>query len=130
MRQNAFEQVKNLLTSAPPPLLAAPQMRKTVKLQVDASKVGAGAVLLQGGEDGVERPPRYFSRKFNTYQFNYSTIEKEAHALVWALQHFEVYIGGSLTPIVVYCDHNPLTFLRSLQNPNRRLMRWCLYLQP
>ena len=126
--QNAFEQVKNLLTSAP--LLAAPQMRKTFKLQVDASKMGAGAVLLQDGEDGVERPVCYFSRKFSTYQLNYSTIEKEALALVWALQNFEVYIGGSPTPIVVYCDHNPLTFLNSLQNPNQRLMRWCLYLQP
>ena len=128
VRQNAFEQVKNLLTSAS--LLAAPQMRKTFKLQVDASKVGAGAVLLQDGEDGVERPVCYCSRKFNTYQLNYSTIEKEAFALVWALENFEVYIGGSPTPIIIYCNHNSLTFLHSLQNPNQRLMRWCLYLQP
>ncbi len=51
----------NLLTSAP--LLAAPKMNKPFKLQVDASKVGAGAVLLQDGDDSVERPVCYFSRK-------------------------------------------------------------------
>ena len=44
-------------------------------------------------------------------------------------KHFEVYVGGGRT-VVVYTDHNPLTFLHSLQNPNQRLMRWCLFLQP
>lgn len=31
---------------------------------------------------------------------------------------------------MIYCDHNPLTFLTTLQNPNQRLMRWSLFLQP
>ena len=99
-------------------------------LQVDASNVGAGAVLMQAGDHGVEKTVAFFSRKFNKYQLNYSVIEKEALALIWALQHFDVYLGSGLTPLVVYTDHNPLTFLRSLQNPNQRLMRWALFLQP
>ena len=77
-----------------------------------------------------KKPVAFFSRKFNKYQLNYSVIEKEALALIWALQHFDVYLGSGLTPLVVYTDHNPLTFLRSLQNPNQRLMRWALFLQP
>ena len=89
---------------------------------------GAGAVLLQLDEQGIERPVSYFSRKFNTYQLNYSVIEKEALALIWALQHFYVYVGVGV-PLVVYTDHNPLTFLHSMQCPNQRLMRWCLFLQ-
>lgn len=48
---------------------------------------------------------------------------------MWALQHFDVYLGSGLAPLV-HTDHNPLTFLRSLQNPNQRLMRWALFLQP
>ena len=105
-------------------------MSKQFKLHVDASMVGAGAVLLQDDDNSNERPVSYFSRKCNAYQLNYSTIEKEALALIWALQTFEVYVGGSLAPIVIHCDHNPLTFLHSLQNPNQRLMRWCIFLQP
>ena len=81
---------------------------------VDASHVGAGAVLLQEVE-GVDRSVCYFSNKFNSYQLNYSTIEKEALALIWALQHFEVYVGFRSSPVVVYTDHNPLIFLCSLQ---------------
>ncbi len=56
------------------------------KLQVDASQVGAGAVLLQTGENGLDYPVSFFSRKFNTYQ-------KEALSLIWALQFFDVYVG-------------------------------------
>ena len=110
--------------------IGGPRLNEVFSLQVDASNVGAGAVLMQAGDHGVGKPVAFFSRKFNKYQLNYSVIEKEALALIWALQHFDVYLGSGLTPLVVYTDHNPLTFLRSLQNPNQRLMRWALFLQP
>ncbi len=125
--QNAFSKVKTLLCSAP--VLAAPRLGEPFQLQVDASNVGAGAVLMQADVNGVVRTVSYFSKKFKSYQLHYSVIEKEALALVWALQHFDVYVGSG-GPLVVYTDHNPLTFLRSLQNPNQRLMRWALFLQP
>lgn len=125
--QQAFEDAKRLLTSTP--VLAAPRVDLSFTLQVDASHVGAGAVLLQADKSGVERPVSFFSKKFNSYQLNYSVIEKEALALIWALQHFEVYVGSGVVPIVVYTDHNPLTFFRSMMCPNQRIMRWCLFLQ-
>ena len=53
----------------------------------------------------------------------------EAMARILALKHFEVYVGADGTPLVVYTDHNPLTFLHSLRCPNQRLMRWFLFLQ-
>lgn len=52
---------------------------------VDASDVGAGAVLQQKGADDVEHPVCCFSKKFNSAQLKYSTIEKEALALVLAI---------------------------------------------
>lgn len=100
---------------------------KPFKLKVDASYVGAGAVLLQPDELGVDKPLCFFSRKFNKHQLNYSVIEKETLALILALQHFSVYVGSG--PVVVFTDHNPLTFLSSLQSPNQRLIRWALLLQ-
>ena len=60
---------------------------------------------------------------------NYSTIEKECLSLILAVQHFEVYLTSSSLPIVVYSDHNPLTFINKMKNNNQRLMRWCLMLQ-
>lgn len=125
--QIAFENEKGLISSAP--VLAVPRLDEPFQLHVDASKFGAGTALLQAGPDGVDHPVGFFSRKFNSYQLNYSIVEKEALALIWALQYFEVYFGGG-KPLVVSTDHNPLMFLHSLQNPNQRLMRWCLFLQP
>ncbi|KAI2643088.1 Retrovirus-related Pol polyprotein from transposon 17.6 [Labeo rohita] len=126
--QRAFDNAKLLLSTAP--VLVAPRWDTAFQIQVDASRVGAGAVILQKDDDGVDRPVSFFSKKFNSYQLNYSTIEKETLALVWALQHFDVYIGGGSMPVFVFSDHNPLTFLQSLRSPNQRLIRWALLLQP
>lgn len=123
----ASESAKALLCSAP--VLAAPNFDKPFKLEVDASIVGVGAVLLQEDEDGVDRPVSFFSRKFNSCQSRYSTIEQETLALLLALQFFEVYVGSSALPVMVFTDHNPLVFLKQMYNQNRRLMRWALIVQ-
>jgi len=125
--QSAFEQTKHLLVNAP--VLSAPRFDVPFKLAVDACDSGVGAVLLQDGTDGVEHPVSYFSKKLDKYQRWYSTIEKEALALVLALEHFEVYVGGSSGSVVVFTDHNPLVFLARMRNKNRRLMNWSLRLQ-
>lgn len=125
--QQAFSGAKDLLCNAP--ILSAPNFTRPFQLEVDASSIGAGAVLLQTSEVGVNKPVCYFSKKFSRTQCKYSTIEKEALALLMALKHFEVYLGGSTTPIKVYTDHNPLIFLNRMYNTNQRLMRWSLALQ-
>ena len=125
--QHSFDSVKALLTNAP--VLAAPAFERPFKLAVDACDTGAGAVLLQDGDDGVEHPVSYYSKKFNRHQRVYSTVEKEALALILALKHFEVYVGSSSEPTLVYTDHNPLVFLNQMRNTNRRLMRWSVFMQ-
>lgn len=123
----AFECLKNLLCNAP--VLVAPDFTRPFKLEVDASGTGAGAVLLQEDEQGIDHPVCFYSKKFNRHQVNYSTIEKEALALLLALQHFEVYVGSRPKPIEVFTDHNPLVFLQQMCNKNQRLMRWALICQ-
>ena len=91
--------------------------------------VGAGGVLLQGDDSGVDHPVFYFSKTFNKHKKNYSTAEKECLSLILAFQHFEVFITSSSSPIVVFSDHNPLTFIHKMKNKNQRLLRWSLLLQ-
>ncbi len=123
----AFNAAKDLLCHCP--VLSDPNFALAFKLPVDASSAGAGAVQLQEDSAGIEHPVSYFSKKFTKCQQRYSTIEKEALALLLALQHFEVYLGGSCNPVVVYTDHNPLVFLGRMCNSNQRLMRWSLIIQ-
>ncbi len=125
--QNAFDNVKALLCSTP--VLSAPDVGRIFKLEIDASSVGAGAVLVQEDAYGIDHPVCYFSRKFNKHQLNYSTIEKETLALLLALQYFDVYVSSTNLPVIVFTDHNPLVFLGRMYNQNQRLMRWSLMVQ-
>ena len=65
----------------------------------------------------------------NKHQRNYSTIVKECLSLILILQHFLVKIVSSVAPIVIFSDHNPLTFIHKIKNKNQRLLSWSLMLQ-
>ena len=77
--EQAFQRLKAQLTNAP--ILALPNFSKTFELECDASGVGIGVVLLQGGH-----PIAYFSEKLHGVALNYLTYDKELYALVRALQ--------------------------------------------
>ena len=66
---------------------------------------------------------------FKKHQLHYRTIETEPLALLLALQHFEVYLGFSSVPAVMFSDHSPLVFLNQMQNSNQRLICWLLLVQ-
>lgn len=125
--RSAFEAIKAILSNEP--VLMAPDFSKEFSLYVDASDVGSGAVLQQTGEDGVVHPVCYFSKKFSGSQTRYSTIEKEALSLVWAMNHFNVYLCDTPYPVQVFTDNNPLTFIARMKNKNQRVTRWSLILQ-
>ena len=125
--QHAFDQVKAVFINKP--VLKTPNFDKPFILSIDASDRGVGAILEQKDDEGIKHPVAYFSKKLNKCQCNYSTIEKEALALIMELQHFEVYLSNGNRLIEVWTDHNPLTFINRFKNKNQRLTRWSLYLQ-
>lgn len=50
-------------------------------------------------------------------------------ALALALQHFDVYLNTTQCSILVFTDHNPLTFIPKMKNHNQHLLEWELLLQ-
>ncbi|GFT35704.1 retrovirus-related Pol polyprotein from transposon 17.6 [Trichonephila clavipes] len=123
-QQNAFQTLKNSLTT--PPLLKQADCTKPYIIRTDASNYALGAVLLQG-EGSDEHPIEYASRLLTPAERNYSTTEREALAVVWALKKFRGYIEG--TEITVASDHQPLKWLLNLKSPTGRLARWALEIQ-
>ncbi|GFY13748.1 retrovirus-related Pol polyprotein from transposon 297 [Trichonephila clavipes] len=76
------------------------------------------------GEGSDEHPIEYASRLLTPAERNYSTTEREALAVVWALKKFRGYIEGK--EITEASDHQPLKWLLNLKSPTGRLARWAL----
>ncbi|GFX32615.1 integrase catalytic domain-containing protein [Trichonephila clavipes] len=66
---------------------------KPFLIRTDASNYALGAVLLQG-EDKEEHPVEFASRLLNPTERNYSTTERDALAVVWALNKFRAALKG------------------------------------
>lgn len=119
-----FEFCKTLLVNDP--ILQYPNFSEPFVLTTDASNIALGAVLSQG-KIGSDLPVAYASRTLNETEQNYSTIEKETLAIVWAVKYFRPYLFGKRFTIVT--DHRPLQWLFSLKEPNSKLVRWRLKLE-
>jgi len=110
-----------------PPVLKQCDPTQPYVIRTDASAYALGAVLLQGKTHEDQHPVEYASRLLTSAERNYSTTEREALAVVWALGKFRCYIEGQ--EVTVVTDHQALKWLMSLKSPSGRLARWALLLQ-
>jgi hypothetical protein len=117
--QESFDLLKSKLVEFP--ILQFPDFQQPFIVTTDASGYGIGAVLSQGVV-GKDKPIAYASRKFNSAELNYSTVEKECLTIVWACKHFRPYLLGRKFQILT--DHRGLTWLFNVKDPSSRLLRW------
>lgn len=116
----AFLELKSRLVQAP--VLACPNFSHPFEVHTDASNFGIGAMLVQT-IDGVEHPVAFMSRSLGKSERNYSTTEREALAVLAALEHWRCYLENDKM-FTVYTDHSALKWFLSLSNPTGRLARW------
>ena len=87
--QLAFDRLKKALVSDN--IVRHPHIDLPCKLYTDASDLCVGAILCQTHEDGVEYVVQYISHQLSSTQRRWATIEKEAYAVVYALQKLRPY---------------------------------------
>ena len=122
--ERSFIALQRSLSS--PPVLAIPCVGESFVLHTDASGFAVGAALGQCDRKGVERPIAFASQKLSGSQLGWAVIEKEAYAIIWALNRLREIIFGSR--ITVLCDHNPLQYIREYAPKSAKLLRWSLAL--
>ena len=92
---------------------------------MDASDDGYGAQLSQE-HDGTKFPKAFLSHMFTETQRKWSTPEKEAYWVYYAITIWNYYLQG--TNIIVHNDHKPLAKFLNEKNANDKVNRWRLEL--
>ena len=126
----AFQYLKDSLSVVP--LLAYPDTNKPYTLYTDASGTCIGACLTQScdmADDKIpnvsnEKPIYYLSHKLSKTQCKWSTVEKEAYAIHFALQKLDHYLHGA--QFVIKTDHKPLKYLLESPMQNKKIQLWAL----
>ena len=105
-------------------------------IEVDASKKGIGAVMLQPDKNTKNtsnlpiannlRPVAYASKTLTSCEGNYSNIERELLGVLFSVLHFKHLTYGHKVHIIT--DHKPLVslFRKSLTSASPRLSRMLL----
>nr|GEV66904.1 reverse transcriptase domain-containing protein [Tanacetum cinerariifolium] len=120
----SFQTLKRKLTEAP--ILIAPDWDLPFELMCDASDFAIGVVLGQRQEKNF-RPVHYASKTMTKAESNYTTMEKEMLAVVYAFEKFQSYL--IMNKNIIYTNHSALKYLFAKKDFNVRLLRWVLLLQ-
>ena len=81
-------------------------------------------MLAQNPTGKIDQPIAYASRLLSKAEKNYTTTEKEALAMVYAVNKFRHYLLGNR--FIFYVDHLALQYLVNKPQVSGRLARWLL----
>uniref|UniRef100_A0A0G4HRC9 Reverse transcriptase domain-containing protein n=1 Tax=Chromera velia CCMP2878 TaxID=1169474 RepID=A0A0G4HRC9_9ALVE len=123
-QKQAFAKLKEALTSEP--VLHHPDFDRDFLLKPDTSSDTIGAVLTQKDEEGHEHPIAFASRIMTDLEKKWSIMEREALALVYAVDVFKAYLYGRRFTVIT--DHRSLQHIHTQKDSQPRVMRWSLKL--
>ena len=104
--QDGFQAIKAIISEKP--ILRQPKWDQIFHVHVDASGLALGAILAQPEKD-IDFPVYFASRRFSQVEKAYTTTEREALGMVFAVQKFRHYLLGNF--FVFYVDHQALLHL-------------------
>ena len=123
-QQQAFDSLKQAISSAPVLLVADDTLPYVVT--TDASGFAVGATLSQDQGKGLQ-PIAFISHKMNEHERKYAVHEQELLAVITALKEWRHYLHGRKFAIIT--DHQSLRYLSTQPHLSPRQIRWSEFLQ-
>ena len=124
--EKVFKELKERFTKEP--VLAAPDIDKKMRMEVDASDYATGGMLSMECEDRLWRPVAFLSKSLNETERNYEIHDKEMLAIIRGLEAWRHLLEGVQSKFEIWTDHKNLEYFMKAQKLNRRQARWALYL--
>lgn len=124
--QQSFDSIKTAMTEILRLGFFNKQHRTTV--MADASPTGLGAILIQTDPSGNSRIVTCTSKSLTDTEKRYCQTEKEALAIVWSVERFQIYLYGRRFDILTDCKALVYLFTER-SRPCARIERWVLRLQ-
>ena len=124
--EKAFQELKEQFTKEP--VLAAPDIDKKMRMEVDVSDYATRGVLSMECKDRLWRPVAFLSKSLNETERNYEIHDKEMLAIIRGLEAWRHLLEGVQSKFEIWTDHKNLEYFMKAQKLNRRQARWVLYL--
>jgi len=99
-------------------MLAAPDLDKKMRMEVDASDYTMGGILLMECEDGKWRPVAFLSKSLNKIERNYEIHDKEMLAIIRELENWRYLLEGMQFKFEIWTDHKNLEYFMRAQKLN------------
>ncbi len=107
------------------PILITPHWDIKFHVHTNIFYLVAEAMLTQNFTGKCNHALAYALLLLNNIERNYTTIEKEALAMVYALHKFHHYLLGN--KFIFYVDHMALLYLVQKPQVSREIGRWLLF---
>ena len=109
-------------------VLAAPDLDKKMRIEIDMSDHATGGVLSMECEDKLWRLVAFLSKLLNKMERNYEIHDKEMLVIIRGLEAWRHLLEGAQFKFEIWTDHKNLEYFMKAQKLNRRQARWTLYL--
>ena len=124
--QAVFDELKKSFTTRP--VLAAPDLDKEFRVEVDASNYATRGVLSMKCSNNLWGLVAFISKSLSDTERNYEIHDKEMLAIVRCLEEWRHFLEGTVVKFEIWIDHKNLKYFIKAQKLNRRQARWVLYL--
>ena len=104
-------------------VLAALDIDKKMRMEVDASDYAMGGVLSIKCEDRLWRPVAFLSKSLNETERNYKIHDKEMLAIIRGLEAWRHLLERVQVKFEIWTDHKNLEYFIKAQKLNRRQAR-------